>query len=202
MPHLIYIPIILFLIYRLIKVYDLMNRKLENNQAALVESVVTISKNEDLNFRKIFFFEDSDYLITNSVFMPETPKLNNNQLTAIQEKFLMQQQLIIKEIENISNSWDEENIIPGPNKKSIELTLEIINNLAVQNIHPNRITPSVEEGMCLTFNNNNRILYFELYNDGDIGYIIEDIKFNRIIENEDVNSTTEVLNKISHFFEI
>lgn len=49
-------------------------------------------------------------------------------------------------------------------KKSIELLFQL-------EILPYKISDSAEGGSCFSFKNGNRKLYFEMYNDGTMGFI-------------------------------
>lgn len=74
----------------------------------------------------------------------------------------------------------------------------LIRQLKENNLKANRIT-SFYEGMCISFIKNNTILYLELYEDGDIGYIIEDIVNKRIIDNKDLTYINEVIHIIKEY---
>jgi hypothetical protein len=92
--------------------------------------------------------------------------------------------------------------IQQPNDLSFNYTFQTINKLADLNIFPDRLIPSVEEGICLNFKNKGRVLYFEIYNSGDLGYIIEDINLKQTIENEDVPSIDDMVIKIKDFIAV
>lgn len=87
-----------------------------------------------------------------------------------------------------------------PSETAINLSEELITELAAENIYPIRIGTSMEEGICLTFGNRSNILYFEIYNDGDMGYLIEDPKSRVTIKNEDVFSISQARSDIVDFF--
>jgi hypothetical protein len=89
--------------------------------------------------------------------------------------------------------------IQQPNDLSINYSLQTIHKLADLNIFPEKLIPSVEEGICMNFKNKEQILYFEIYNSGELGYIIEDIKQNRTLENEDVSTIDDMVNRIKDF---
>ncbi len=108
----------------------------------------------------------------------------------------------IKRLENIQATEDvflsEENI-PQPNDLAINYAYQVINGLAEKNIFPDKLSTTVEEGICLKFRNKGMILYFEVYNTGELGYIIEDPSYQKIIENEDIYSIEEMVNRINDF---
>lgn len=89
--------------------------------------------------------------------------------------------------------------IQQPNDLSINYSLQTIYKLADLNIFPEKLIPSVEEGICMNFKNKEQILYFEIYNSGELGYIIEDTKQNRTLENEDVSTIDDMVNRIKDF---
>ena len=55
-------------------------------------------------------------------------------------------------------------------------------------------------GHCFVFEKGDCILYLEIYNDGDIGYIISDDKNKKTIENKDIKYE-EVIDVIKKFLE-
>jgi hypothetical protein len=64
--------------------------------------------------------------------------------------------------------------------------------LADENISPNRITDYCEEGYCFMFKKNNLLIYFEIYSDGDFGFISVDKQNEyKIIHNQDINNLKE-----------
>jgi hypothetical protein len=64
---------------------------------------------------------------------------------------------------------------------------------------PDRVNP-VEDGVCFTYRNGDEILYFEFYNDKEMGYIIENKKKKKIIENKNVTTTEEMINVLRKFY--
>jgi len=87
-----------------------------------------------------------------------------------------------------------------PNENVKNSTVFLLYKLASEGIHPVKITTTVEEGLYLIFNNYPYILYLEIYNNGDIGYIIEDVRYNKLVEMKDMYSILEVKNRISQFY--
>lgn len=74
----------------------------------------------------------------------------------------------------------------------------LIIKLKEHNLKPNRIT-LFYEGVCISFIKNNTIMYLELYNDGDIGYIIEDIINKKSIDNKDLTNINKVIHIIKEY---
>ena len=109
---------------------------------------------------------------------------------------------ILEEFESIiefNRSFYNNENINLPNEKTFEKMNSIIEFLSSNNIIPFKIEPSVEEGICMVFKKQNEKLYFEIYNDGDLGYIIENSLNKEIISNKDVSSIEEAVNDIVNF---
>ncbi len=118
-------------------------------------------------------------------------------LNDINEKYYIN---IIEEIEEMKDIIKDEYDFNPPNKYVLDYSKVFIKNLIQNNIEmPDRITPSAEEGICFVFKKNNKILYFEIYNDKEMGYIIEDEKRKKIIDNKNVNTEEEILKVLLNF---
>jgi hypothetical protein len=74
--------------------------------------------------------------------------------------------------------------------------------LADQKIFNYKISQSIEEGIMVSFKNNSQRLYFEIYNDGQFGYIIEDYRKKSIIENKDVDNLEDFTYRVSQFLNL
>lgn len=105
----------------------------------------------------------------------------------------------LDEIRRAGNNWCDENI-PGPNDIVLSKSKTLINDLVANNMIPSRITPTVEEGICFIFKNINKIMYLELYNDGEMGYIIEENEQKKILDNAEILHFEEILNIVNRFF--
>lgn len=134
----------------------------------------------------------SDYM--KDVYIPEVPLYQN-------------QQVIFHEmIEDLYKAIDfdkeylEEGGLELPNKEVINKAIYLIHSLSSENIFPKEITTTVEEGICLIFESKTFTLYLELYNYGEIGYMLENTKNEELIENEIFISLSEVRSKISQLF--
>lgn len=88
-----------------------------------------------------------------------------------------------------------------PNLYTINLLNKILIKLIPYSIFPDRISATVEEGICLVFLNmdRNENLYIELYNNKEIGYIINNYKQKRIIENEDIKNFEDIIKIVLRF---
>ncbi len=140
---------------------------------------------------KTYIFEDTIIPFKVFSFKPE--------LTEIQQ-FLLTEAL--KKLDFVIDNDDpvlEEEDLELPNENVINLTSQVINELALSSIFPHKISTTIEEGICLVFKKKFQNLFFEIYNDGGIGYIIEDSKQKKILENRDLYSFEDILSKIKDF---
>jgi hypothetical protein len=64
---------------------------------------------------------------------------------------------------------------------------------------PDRIN-RIEDGVCFTYRNGEEILYLEIYDDKEMGYIIENKKKKKIIENTNVTTAEEMINVLRKFY--
>lgn len=87
-----------------------------------------------------------------------------------------------------------------PNEMVINYACQIIKEISETNNFPYRISTLADEGLSIQFKNNNKSLHYEIYNDGDVGYIIEDSYTGDILDNEDLNSLSESINRIEKFY--
>lgn len=121
--------------------------------------------------------------------------LSDKQKAIRDDYFLILQQIVQSEASILKMEGVE-----VPSETAINLSKELITELAFENIYPIRIGTSIEEGICMTFGNRSDILYFEIYNDGDLGYLIEDPKSKKVLKNEDVFSISQARMDIVDFF--
>lgn len=144
----------------------------------------------------IYFLSESDIKTTDESFINTKPEL-----PTFQGYFLM------KAFENLYSSIKKEQDrfleeeVNLPNQHAIDLTCEVLNLLSTQDIFPAFITPSIEEGICLVFSKTKYKIYFEIYNNGEIGYIIEDTISKITIDNEDLGSVKQIPAVIEKFFQ-
>jgi uncharacterized protein YfkK (UPF0435 family) len=102
-------------------------------------------------------------------------------------------------LKTVEDGYLKDENIDQPNELALNYSYQLINELAKGNIFPDKLSTSVEEGICVKFKNKRKILYFEIYNTGELGYIIEDLSSHKTIENEDVFSIDEIVKKINEF---
>ena len=144
----------------------------------------------------VFFFSEDDIKVIDSPYRYSNPKLPD-----FQEYFLMKSIEILFNTIKIEQDRFLIEEVDLPNEISLNLTHNVLNILSSQNIFPESITPSIEEGICLKFSKSTHNLYFEVYNDGEIGYIIEDTYSKRTIENEDLHSIYEIQSVVEKFLQ-
>ena len=105
----------------------------------------------------------------------------------------------IDHIELQGDYWNDE-FIPGPTADVLQQSRQFIKQLEYNNIVPIRITQSIEEGICFVFSKEKYILYFEIYNDGELGYIIEKVDDKKVIENLEIHSISSIMKRIVNFY--
>ena len=82
----------------------------------------------------------------------------------------------------------------------ISYVSDLIKNIIVPyKLFPDRCTDSVDDGICLVYNNGDLKLYMEFYNDGDMGYIVEDYKKRKSLVNEDLRTEEDIKNVLINF---
>lgn len=86
-----------------------------------------------------------------------------------------------------------------PNEWALDKSKELIFELLKLKISYYQIEPSYDEGIAFIFKNTVQKMYLEIYNDGQIGYIIEDYQKKSILENNDVKSIYEAKNRVKKF---
>jgi hypothetical protein len=96
---------------------------------------------------------------------------------------------------------EEYNFNP-PNAYVLNFSKAFINNLIENGLKNFEITPSAEEGICFIFRRNNNVLYFEIYNDEEMGYIVEDEKKKIVIENKEISSEEEIIKVLQNFYKV
>ena len=104
----------------------------------------------------------------------------------------------LKEIKN----YQDDDII-NPNDiviKYVEFLL--FEYLIPANIHPSRITPVGDGGMCLVFKNISLEMYMEFYNDGEKGFIVRDNENNQSIENKDLYNMYDIMKHLEWFYKL
>lgn len=94
--------------------------------------------------------------------------------------------------------WVDDDIEIGPTEEIIKKVRDFIPQLINNDLIPFRITPSIDEGICVAFRKERILIYIEFYNDGDIGMIAEDYIRKKILKNVDLDETDIIpaLNKI------
>ena len=73
----------------------------------------------------------------------------------------------LNEIAQLEDNWNGQGVV-RPNKIAIHAAEEILAVLHEVNLSPTQIAPSVEEGVTLSFHENNRYGIIESYNSGEV----------------------------------
>lgn len=117
------------------------------------------------------------------------------------EREIINQQLLkqIINIEIIGNEWSDENI-KGPNEFVIAYAKGLIPQMVVNDLIPFRVTQSIEEGISFVFKNDNKLFYLEIYNDNEIGILIEDYYNKIILKNKELQNYEEIFDELNNFF--
>lgn len=118
--------------------------------------------------------------------------------------------------QSISNAWDtlvsqieqlthagfqnEPSNSADPSPDSLRNTLMAGKELVEAGLQVLRVEKSAEGGICLVFRKGSQNLYLEFYNDGDVGYIVEDFHTKQIIDNRDIR-IIDSLGVVSNFFQ-
>jgi hypothetical protein len=114
------------------------------------------------------------------------------------EASLLQVEIEIRKLGLQVSPWSSDDI-KSPNSNVIKLAINVSRKLAEYKILNYGIKPSIEEGIAFIFKSKNRKMYFEFYNDGENGFIIEDYVHKKIIANKNVNSLSEIVINILNF---
>jgi hypothetical protein len=101
------------------------------------------------------------------------------------------------QLDVIADTSTEDEDLPSPNQASLRIARSFIEKLAVIQKLPKRISTTAEGGVCFVFSNSEERLYFEIYNDEEMGYISEDLSKKRIMRNHDVSTLDEMLGIIN-----
>lgn len=112
------------------------------------------------------------------------------------EKAILQ----LNETINFDSKYFESEEISLPNEKAKNYATLLIEELSQKNIYPVKISTLAEEGILFSFKNKSHNMFFEIYNDGDVGYIIEDYILKKVIDNKDCFSFTEAIADIESFY--
>lgn len=96
------------------------------------------------------------------------------------------------------NSFDYSDF-ERPSNWAIKTSLNLIAVLEYKDITSYKLLPTAEGGLALVFVNGIKRLIVEIYNNKELGYIIEDTKKKSLLENEDLKSILEAYNRILKF---
>lgn len=129
-------------------------------------------------------------------FIDEEKEKNRNFENKLHREQLLQK---LKDIEAIGEDWNEN--AKGPNDFAIAFSKDLIDQFVENNFIPNRLTQSIEEGVSFVFSKGKLFLYLEIYNDAEMGVLVEDYENKSVLKNKEVSSQQEILEEISEFFD-
>ncbi|MCB1189006.1 MAG: hypothetical protein KDK90_01130 [Leptospiraceae bacterium] len=153
-----------------------------------------------INYREEENDKEHTKIYTDNYFLFTNEYINKIQLN---EENDFKDQKIIEYKEKLNNikkiDFDSEGLEPPSEKIFIEAN-GLIEKLVEKDFFMSRISESVEGGLCFYFNHGTKILYFEVYNDGEKGYIVEDTFNKKILNNRDISSYEELFIELENFF--
>ena len=95
--------------------------------------------------------------------------------------------------------WREDGAEP-PNSVAKNNAYKICNKiLEIYNLTPNRIASTIESGIYVVYDINNKSLIIETYNDGDVGIVVtkeKEIIYNEDIVDLEINNTLNIFLKL------
>lgn len=146
--------------------------------------------------------ESEDSYLTNDVIrnIESRNKFGEDRLNKIQHYLLNKNLEKLNKVIELDREYLESENVQLPNEKVINFSSRFIFELAKKRLFPTKISTSFEEGICFTFQKMQFLLYLELYNDGDFGYLIEDSRNKKIIESNDLNTISGFSNRIEQFY--
>ena len=170
--------------------------ELDNSPVVTTYNVIAEKQEKPVELYKDNTLIESEFLSLMSTCSP----LNDFELSDNQQFFYNQSINSMHKIISIEKEYLKDNNIEPPTRDVISKTEQLIRMLAIKDIHPNRIATSAEDGICLTFKKGNEICYVELYNNGEMGYLIENRIERTVVVNEDLYSLNESVNAIVDFY--
>lgn len=89
-----------------------------------------------------------------------------------------------------------------PNEQSIVYAEQLLVKIGSTTVQPKRIAPSIEGGMFLEFRNNEYVMFLEIFNDGDVNYLLKDVKSRRVIDCRIVENMSSIFDEIIRRFTV
>lgn len=103
----------------------------------------------------------------------------------------------INEVIDDQKEFYKEFIDELPSKKSIKKTEKLLNRLHSKNLFEDDLLVIADGGLCLVFRKEQKTMYFEVYNDNEMGYLIDEN--NKILANKDLKKIADVEKTIYDF---
>lgn len=158
----------------------------------LFEKRKQVRRSQNLNVDTPVFNEGIE--IVSSEIKDERERFSLSEINLLKEKLMAEIELL-----SVNDVIMSEQGIELPNDFSIEYSMELLNALIDNNLVPSRITQSAEEGVCFVFNKSKYTLYIEIYNDQELGLIIENFTKKEIIKNIEVNLIEDFIKEVNEF---
>lgn len=89
---------------------------------------------------------------------------------------------------------DDDNL----NSDVLVTTKRILKNLIDLDLIPSRVQNCIEGGITIIYKKEYLIYYLEIYNDGEIGYIIENTHWKKIIFNSEIKEDN-IVSSVNNF---
>jgi hypothetical protein len=86
-----------------------------------------------------------------------------------------------------------------PNDCAIKNFFMTLNQLAQKDVYPDRVSPSIEGGMYACFKRDGHTMHMEMYNDGDMGCIVEGSVSNAVVANVDFETVDAMVGYVVGF---
>lgn len=105
----------------------------------------------------------------------------------------------LKKIIEENREYFEEEKVELPNDVALNKTEVILEEIKSEYIEPYKVTPTMEEGFALKFKKGENYMIMEIYNDGEMGYIIANDKERKLIENKYIKTLLDAKGAIVKF---
>lgn len=184
-------------------------QSVKDNINPRIELVTSLSGNKNIRLSNVEDYS-IDYPPENKIYFLSMSELsknmveNSNNLKSMlnynQKYFLDEAVKKLKITIELERKYLEMENAEMPNNVTQDRTSQLLTELAYNNIFPDRLSTSIEGGIGLVFKNTSFKLIMELYNSGEIGYIIEDTRIRKLIENEVIFSLEAASERITKFY--
>jgi hypothetical protein len=101
----------------------------------------------------------------------------------------------LEKMRSLGNNWDSYGAV-APNARAIFYAQEILSSLMHRDLHPDRVNPSVENGVTFSFSRGDRYADIECFNSGEVLAVTTDG-----VDEPDVWSVSVTKEEVSHTIE-